>query len=154
MIGWPVLSLCQITLVSARMRGQYADDDAGVGAAAVAFQVQLALEGLVDRLDGLAQWLEQCCAGPLGFALTGRTQQLQLTLGELGFEDAAVVVPISDDRLSRMSGQDVGCGLQHAEQYLALIGLGAAEGVQHRQSARRVQQVQPKPQKYREWEAQ
>jgi hypothetical protein len=30
------------------------DEDSGGGVAAVAFQVELALEGLVDRLDGLA----------------------------------------------------------------------------------------------------
>jgi hypothetical protein len=37
----------------------------------VAFQVELTFEGLVDRLDGLAQWLEESDSGPLGFALAG-----------------------------------------------------------------------------------
>jgi hypothetical protein len=46
------------------------------GAAAVAFQVQLALEGLVDRLDELPQRLEQLRARPLGFACrTGRNRR-------------------------------------------------------------------------------
>nr|WP_219825863.1 hypothetical protein [Nonomuraea typhae] len=70
---------------------------------------------------------------------------MQFTLGELGFEDATVVLPVGDDRLMRTGGHDVGCGLQHADQYLALIGLGTAQGEQHRQPARRAQQVQPKP---------
>jgi hypothetical protein len=50
------------------------DRDADPGAAAVAFQVQLALEGLVDRLDELPQRLEQLRAGSLGFALANRPQ--------------------------------------------------------------------------------
>jgi hypothetical protein len=42
---------------------------------AVAFEVELALEGLIDRFDGLAQWLEQVRAGAFVFALAGRAQQ-------------------------------------------------------------------------------
>ncbi len=38
---------------------QDADDHSGRGVAAMAFEVELGLEGLVDRLDGLAQGLEQ-----------------------------------------------------------------------------------------------
>jgi len=41
----------------------------------VAFQIQLALEALVDRLDDLPQRAEQVRAGPLGLALAGRAQQ-------------------------------------------------------------------------------
>jgi hypothetical protein len=45
------------------------DGDPDTGAATMAFQVQLALEGLVDRLDELPQRLEQPRPGPLGLAL-------------------------------------------------------------------------------------
>src|SRR6266545_1154944 len=51
------------------------------GVAAVAFQVQLALEGLVDRLDDLPQRAEQPRAGPAGLAGTGRAQQPHATTG-------------------------------------------------------------------------
>jgi hypothetical protein len=37
---------------------QDADDHARGGAPAVAFEVELGFEGLVDRLDDLPQWLE------------------------------------------------------------------------------------------------
>jgi hypothetical protein len=40
-----------------------------------AFEVELALEGLIDRFDGLAQGLEQVRAGAFVFALAGRAQQ-------------------------------------------------------------------------------
>lgn len=50
------------------------DRDAGHGASAVAFQVQLSLECLVDRLDDLAQRFEQGCARSRLLALAGLAQ--------------------------------------------------------------------------------
>jgi len=41
----------------------------------VLFEVELALEGLIDRLDDLPQWFEQRGSGPLRFALAGWPQQ-------------------------------------------------------------------------------
>jgi hypothetical protein len=43
--------------------------------AAVALEVELAFEGVVDRFDDLAQRLEEPGAGPFGFAVAGRAQQ-------------------------------------------------------------------------------
>ncbi|GAU70575.1 hypothetical protein SSP35_20_00710 [Streptomyces sp. NBRC 110611] len=57
--------------------GQGPGGDSGGTLAAVSFQVELALEGLVDRLDGLPQRLEQVRSGPRGLALAGRSQQGQ-----------------------------------------------------------------------------
>ena len=54
---------------------QHPHNDPRRSVAAVAFQIQLALEGLVDRLDDLPQRAEQVRAGPLGLALAGRAQQ-------------------------------------------------------------------------------
>lgn len=48
-----MLSLCQMAAVSARTGGD-AGADADDGSAAVAFEVELALEGVVDGLDDLA----------------------------------------------------------------------------------------------------
>ena len=55
---------------------QDADGDAGGGAAAVPFQVELALEGVVDRLDDLPQWFEQRGPGAFGLALASGPQQV------------------------------------------------------------------------------
>ena len=54
---------------------QDAHHDSGGRVPAVAFEVELALEGLIDRFDGLAQGLEQVRAGAFVFALAGRAQQ-------------------------------------------------------------------------------
>ena len=50
---------------------QDAGGHSGGGAPAVAFEVELALEGGVDRFDDLPQRLEELGAGPLGFAFAG-----------------------------------------------------------------------------------
>jgi hypothetical protein len=54
---------------------QDADGDAVDGPAAVAFEVELAFEGIVDGLDDLPQRLEVPASGGLGLALTGRAEQ-------------------------------------------------------------------------------
>ena len=53
---------------------QDADKHASDGVPAVPFQVELTFEGLVDRLDGLAEGFEQVRAGAVGLALAGRAQ--------------------------------------------------------------------------------
>jgi hypothetical protein len=55
---------------------------------AVAFQVQLAFERLVDRFDGLAQRFEQRRCGRIGFAFAGWAQQNGTGLRELVWNSA------------------------------------------------------------------
>src|SRR3954463_11399305 len=88
---WPLDRLSGLVVVpDRRSKGkdprQNPDHNARLGPSAVSFQVQLAFEGLVDRLDGLPQWAEQCCAGPFGLALAGRAQQGELTRGQFVLE--------------------------------------------------------------------
>ena len=73
MIGWPVW-LCQIAAVRARMRCSDPDGDALDGAAAVLFEVELALEGVVDRLDELPDGLSSRGRAVV-LLLAGRPQQ-------------------------------------------------------------------------------
>ena len=63
--------------VRARMRCRTRAHDSGEGASAVAFEVELGLEGLVDRLDDLPQWFEQGTAPVGALTLAARTQQLE-----------------------------------------------------------------------------
>ena len=73
---------------------QDAHHDPGGRVPAGAFEVELALEGLIDRFDGLTQGLEQARAGAFGLALAGRAQQPQPLCGQGGLELGAVVVPV------------------------------------------------------------
>jgi hypothetical protein len=74
-MGWPVVSLCQD-----------AGDHAAGRVAAVLFQVELALEGVVDRFVDRAQRLEQVRAGSPGLALARGPQQSDAGLGHGGLE--------------------------------------------------------------------
>jgi hypothetical protein len=58
-----------------------ADHDPGGGVPAVAFEVELALEHVVDRLDDLSQGFEESGAGACGFTLAGRAQQVDPGVG-------------------------------------------------------------------------
>src|SRR5512135_2791728 len=87
---------------------QDADEHAGGGVPAVSFQVELTLERLVDRLDGLAQGFEQVRAGAVGLALAGRAQQPHAGLAEGGLEVAAVVALVPDEDLAGRSATRLG----------------------------------------------
>jgi hypothetical protein len=65
----------------------------------VLFEVELALERVVDRLDDLPQRLEELAAGPGLLAFAGRAQQVHSGFGEGGFELPAVVVLVRDQDL-------------------------------------------------------
>ena len=61
-----------VIAAAAVMQGlQDPDQASGGGESAVVFQVELALEGVEDRLEGLAEWFEQACTGPVGFGPCG-----------------------------------------------------------------------------------
>ncbi|MFD7629778.1 hypothetical protein ACFV7Q_27765 [Streptomyces sp. NPDC059851] len=63
-----------------------ADDDTAGCAASVLFEIELALEGLVDRLDDLRQRLEQGRSELLRLASAGRAQQPDVPASEPGTE--------------------------------------------------------------------
>src|SRR5258705_7347602 len=71
---------------------QDADEDSGGCSAAVSFEVKLSFEGVVDRLDDLAEGPEELGALPFGFALSGRAQQGQPRARQGGPEGIARVV--------------------------------------------------------------
>ena len=108
--------------------------DPGRGVAAVLFEVELALEGVVDRLDDLPQWFEELGAGPFGLTFAGRAQQVQPGLGELGLERGAEVVLVRDHDLSDPPGGQLGVGVEDPQQGLALVGLRTGQGDPDRQT--------------------
>ena len=143
MDGAPIRSLCQIAAVSARIPLQNSDGDPGEGAPTVAFQVQLRFEGLIDRLDNLAQRFEQGATTAFGLALACRTQQPQPRAGEFGLESGTEIVLVRDQGLSRpLRGQDR-VGVEDAQKYLSFVGLRAGQREPHRQPAEGGDQVQP-----------
>src|SRR5437763_251531 len=90
-------------------QGQDALQDPGnhpaAGAPAVAFQVKLAFEGVVDRLDDLAQRPEEPGAGPFGLTLASRAEQDDPGFGQGGFEVPAGVALVANDDLPGPPGR-------------------------------------------------
>jgi len=74
----------KVTLKSIRVED--AGGDAGEAAGGVAFQVELELEGLVDRLDDLTERPQELLAGAGGIFAEGRADQGCSVSGEHGVE--------------------------------------------------------------------
>ena len=70
----PRVSLCQIVSFEGEDLLGYSGADAGDGASAVSFEVEVAFVGPVDGLDDLAQGFEESGAGPGFLAFAGRAQ--------------------------------------------------------------------------------
>src|SRR4051794_15368775 len=79
-MGWPVWSLCQIAAVRARMRCRIRVRTP-VGVPAVLYEVELTFVGVEDRLDALAEWLEESGSSARGFALAGRVGGCSRSVG-------------------------------------------------------------------------
>lgn len=77
-----------------------ADTDAVGGTRGVTFEVELVFEGVEDRLDDLAQRLEELLARPRDLvALAVGPDQVDAARGELGLEGLAVVALVRHQRL-------------------------------------------------------
>jgi hypothetical protein len=59
-----------------------ADADSGRGVAAVLFEVELSFEGVVDRLDDLAEWSKELAPVAGWLALAGGAQRGQSGVGQ------------------------------------------------------------------------
>jgi hypothetical protein len=125
---------------------QDSDHDARWGVAAVALQVKLAFEGVVDGFDDLAQRLEEAGARPFWFAVAGGAQQADAAVGQDGFEVVPVVVLVRDDDLAAAAGGQGGVG-QDVQEHLALVRFGAGQGEADGQAVQGAQQVQAQAQK-------
>ena len=93
--------------------GQDALEDAGVDAlgfaAAVAFEVELGFEGLVDRFDDLAEWAQELLSGSGGlFRFEWWSDEGDADGVEFGFEGRGPVALVRDDDLAVAVGEGRG----------------------------------------------
>src|ERR1017187_7380588 len=123
---------------------QDADYHAFCGVAAVLLEVELAFEGVVDRLDDLAQRLEEPGACPFGVAFAGGPQERDPRARPGRLEGGAEVVLVADEGLARPGRGQVRAGGEHAGQHLALVGFRAGQGERDGQSLQGAHQVQAK----------
>lgn len=126
-----------------------AGTDPGDGLPAVAFEIELSLEGGVDRFDDLAQWFEEPLSGPWFLALACRSQELDVGAVDAGLELSPVVVPVvvlvPDRDLAVLAGRGQrGGGGQDLFEHFAFVGLGAAQGPADRVAVQGADKVQAK----------
>jgi hypothetical protein len=124
--------------------GQQALDDAGHDTAwsvpAVCLEIELALQGVVDRLDDLAERLEETCPGAWCLAGLGRTEQGDATLDEEGLELGRGVAFVGQDHLS--FSEEAGLQLKEVPGDFALVGLGVGQGEGDGQARGRTDQME------------
>src|SRR2546426_404058 len=100
---------------------QHAGGDAVVGSSAVTFEIELAFEGVVDRLDDLTEWFEQADAGPWWFVLERGTQQPHAMFAKEGLELAAGVSLVGDHGLACSTGEQFGFDFEQVAGDFAFV---------------------------------
>src|SRR5438067_11852486 len=96
-------------------------EDALIGPPTVAFQVELALQGVVHRFDELAQRLQERTAGSALLIGASRTDERGAVIGEEGLELGRGVALVPHDLLAGTAGKEVRIDLEHVPGHLALI---------------------------------
>src|SRR5882762_6449365 len=82
-------------------------EDALIGSPTVAFQVELALQGVVHRFDELAQGLEEPARRPGLLIRPGGTDEAGPMIGKEGFELGRGVALVPHDLLAGTGGEQV-----------------------------------------------
>src|ERR1039458_8116960 len=72
------------------------------GVSSLSFQVEPAFEGTIDRLDQLAEWLQEPRAGAGSLPFPCRTDELCASGGEEALELGADVTLVGHDDLARL----------------------------------------------------
>src|SRR6267378_7605712 len=96
-------------------------EDALIGSPTVAFQVELALQGVVHRFDELAQRLQERTAGSALLVGAGRTDERGAMIGKEGLELGRGVALVPHDLLAGAAGKQVWVDLEHVPGHLTLI---------------------------------
>src|SRR5262249_2263726 len=133
---------------------QHTRRDAGVGASAVTFEIELALEGVVDRLDDLAERLEESGTRAWRTVLVRGTQPRAVMVVEERLELAARVALVGDQSLTGTICEEFGFGLEQVTSDVTFIEFGLVNANVIGRPDTVVIRCRRSPQKNREWLAQ
>jgi hypothetical protein len=120
----------------------------------MAFEAELTLEGVVDRLDQLADLLEHRLAIAGLLVCAGGPQQCDRVTGQQLLEVPPGEALIGDQQDAVMPGGHVCFHLQHRGQRFPLAELRIRKRPHDRHPHRSAHQIQPQSPKNRECEAQ
>ena len=154
MAGWPLRSLCQMAAVRARSRCEDADGDAAGGASAVAFEIELSFEGVVDRFDDLTERLEEAAAGSGAFVFVCGAQQRGAVIVEERFELGAGVSLVGDHDLTGSGREQRRFGFEQLAGDFVFVDLRIRDDERDGKTAGAHTRCRRSPQKNREWLAQ
>lgn len=138
--GASVFQLCQMPAAIASRRWATRVNTPWGGAGAVGFEAELALEGVVDRLDPLPDSAEVAVAGVLVAAV--RAQHPHAECGDLGFDVAPGQALVGQHRGARAQQAGLHGDGQQVQAHVAFaeLGIGQAPGDGH--PVRRGEQVE------------
>ena len=120
-------------------------DHASGGAPTVTLEIELALQGVVDGLDDLAERLQEPSARTrLLVDASGSNERGVVVLQEL-LELVGPVALVGEDHLAGAGIEEVGLDLQEVTQHLTLVGLRVRQGESDRQPSDGGDEVQPEP---------
>ena len=111
-------------------------DHPGGRAPTMAFEVELSLEGLVHRLDYLAERLQELTTGTLGLPGHGGADEGDAHLCQQFFELGGAVALVGHEDLAAQARGQGGVGQKKVPEDIALVFFRAGEGKGYRQAAR------------------
>jgi len=121
---------------------QYPGHDTLGSVSPVSFQVELAFQGLIDRLDQLTEWLQESCPGSRGLALLRRTDELRTPGGQESLELGTGIALVGQDDLTRSIGEQILVDLEQVSGHFSLVDLGIGQCEGHRKPGRGADQMQ------------
>jgi hypothetical protein len=124
---------------------QHPGDDTLGGVSSVSLQVELAFQGLVDRLDELTERLQELGPRPGSLALLGRSNESSALGGQEVLELGTGVSLVGQDDLTPTIGELIRIDLEEVTGDLPFIDLGIGQGKGHRETGRSTDQMQPQP---------
>jgi hypothetical protein len=138
--GTPVDQLCQTVAGEGEQALADSGDDPLGRAAAVSLETELTLEGVVDRLDPLAEPTE--AAVPGAFVAAVRAQHPHPELADLGFDLASGQTLVRQHRRARCEPPGLHGDGQQVQAHLALAELRIGQTPRDRHPVRGGQQVE------------
>src|SRR5664280_1068290 len=121
---------------------QHPGHDALGSVSSVSFQVELAFQGFVDRLDELPEGLQEPRTGSRSLAFLGRSDESCALAGKEALELGAGVALVGQDDLARPMAEQIGVDLEEVPGHLPLVDLGIGQCEGNRKASWRTDQVQ------------
>src|ERR1035437_5699523 len=121
---------------------QYPSHDTLGSVSPVSFQVELAFQGLIDRLDHLTEWLQESRPWSRSLALLRRTDESRTLGGQEALELGTGIALVGQDDLTRSIGEQILVDLEQVSGHFSLVDLGICQCEGNLKTGRGADQMQ------------